>query len=304
MSTNPPYVWLDGQLTPWDKATVHMTQLGTASVSSVFEGIRGYWNADQKKLYVFQLDAHVKRFAQSIRLIRLPSLDVSNVKQGVIDLLRANGANDDIYIRPFAYAEAAQFGGLPSDKAHIIVSTQPWTSRLMTDKMNHAVVVSWTRISDNVLPPRIKASSNYLNSRYASQEAQRHGYDSAILLNHVGKVAEGPGACLMLVRNGTLITPGITSGILESITRETIIEIARDLLGLKVVEREVDRTELYVADEVFFCGTGAEITPVASVDRFTVGDGKMGPVTTRLMKLYNDIVRGIDSRCPEWRTPV
>ncbi len=143
-----------------------------------------------------------------------------------------------------------------------------------------------------------------MNSRYASEEAKRNGYDYAIILNSNGKVAEGPGACLMLVRGKKLITPGVTSGILESITREVMLQLARERLSLEVVEREVDRTELYAADELFFCGTGAEVAPVISVDRLMVGNGALGPYTRQIIDCYHDLVRGIDPSHPEWRTSV
>ncbi len=303
--TTSPFVWFDGKLVPWPEATVHATQLGPAGVSSVFEGIRGYWNEQQKQLYIFQLDAHVARFAQSIRLIRmsLPH-SPSELRQAILDLVHANELRQDIYIRPFAFSEAGTFGGAPAARAIILIHTDKWGTKLDNPQMSSAVVTSWTRISDNVMPPRVKASSNYLNSRYASEEAKRHGYDSAILLNNNGKVAEGPGSCLMFIRGRKLITPAITSGILESITREVILELARERLGLEVVEREVDRTELYVADEMFFCGTGAEMVPVASVDRLPVGDGQLGKYTHQLIDCYRDIVRGVDPTHGEWRTPV
>ncbi len=301
--TTTPFVWWDGKLTPWDQATVHATQLGPAGVSSVFEGIRGYWNAEQKRLFVFQLDAHLARFAQSIRLVRLQlPYSKDELRAAVLELVRANGIAHDCYIRPFAYSEAGTFGGAPQPRAHVLIHTDNWASHLREDRAGAAMVSSWTRLSDNTMPPRVKASSNYLNSRYASEEAHRNGYDYAILLNANGKVAEGPGSCLMLLRGRKLITPGTTSGILESITRDVVLQLARERLALEVVEREVDRTELYVADEMFFCGTGVEIAPVVSVDRLPVGDGRPGPFTHRLIDCFHDLVRGIDPEHPEWRT--
>ncbi len=303
--TTPAYVWHDGKLVPWAEATVHVTWLGTSGVSSVFEGIRGYWNAEQKRLYIFQLDAHLARFAQSIRLMRMAlPFKRDELREAVCTLVRANEIANDVYIRPFAYSEAGTFGGAPDARALVLISTMNWNSKLPNPPVNHAGVSSWTRISDNVLPPRIKASSNYLNSRYASEEARRHGYEYAILLNSSGKVAEGPGACLMLIRGKKLITPSVTSGILESITRDVIIQLAQERLGLQVVEREVDRTELYVADEMFFCGTGAEIAPVVSVDRLPVGTGELGPYVHQLTDCYHRIVRGLDPSYPDWRTTV
>jgi branched-chain amino acid aminotransferase len=304
--TKPPrLIWVDGKLVPWNDATIHITNIGTSSVSSVFEGIRAYWNAAQKKLYVFQLNAHLDRFAQSIRLMRMKqNFSNAQLRQGILDLLLENKYADDTYIRPFAFVESATFGGAPAADARIVLSTQPWPSKLKQGQVAHACVSSWSRITDNVMPPRVKASSNYLNSRLASEEAKRNGYDAAIILNPNGKVAEAPGACLMLVRDGKVVTPSITGGILESITRATLIQLFREVLKMEVVEREVDRTELYVAQEAFLCGTGAEIYPVVSFDRFPMCDGKTGPVTQRIESSYNDLVRGVDARYSEWRTEV
>lgn len=304
-TTTPKVIWVDGKLMPWNDATIHITNIGTSSVSSVFEGIRAYWNAAQRKLYVFQLDAHLNRLAQSIRLMRMKqTFSNAQLRQGLLSLLRENNYADDTYIRPFAFVESAVFGSAPSSDARIVLSTQPWPSKLKQGQVAHACVSSWSRITDNVMPPRVKASSNYLNSRLASEEAKRNGYDAAIILNPNGKVAEAPGACLMLVRDGKILTPPVTGGILESITRATLIQLCREVLKMEIVEREVDRTELYIAQEAFLCGTGAEIYPVVSFDRFALCDGKLGPITQRVENLYNDLVRGIDTRHPEWRTEV
>lgn len=305
MAENPQFVWVDGKLVHWNEATVHMTQVGTAGVSSVFEGIRAYWNEPRRCLYIFQLDAHLDRFAQSIRLVRMKQASSNaEIKEGIISLLRANGDTGDTYIRPLAFVETALFGSAPGDAARIVVNSNGWPSRLRSGRVAHACVSSWSRITDNVMPPRVKASSNYLNSRLAAEEAKRNGYDVALILNPNGKVAEAPGACLMLVRGGKVITPSVTSGILESITRATLIQLLREALHVDVIEREVDRTELYVANEVFVCGTGMEIAPIVSVDRFTVGSGAIGPLTAQIENLYCELVRGIDPRYPEWRTEV
>ena len=305
MPDSPKFIWVDGKLTPWNEATIHISMLGTSTVSLVFEGIRAYWNESARKLSVFRLDAHVERFAQSIRLIRMKQpIENAKIRQGVLDIVRANEYAADTYIRPFAFTESATFGGMSSDQARIVLTTQDWPSRLKSGKVSHACISSWSRITDNVMPPRVKASSNYLNSRLASEEAKRNGYDAALILNPNGKVAEAPGACLMFVRNGKIITPSVTSGILESITRETLIQLCREELKLDVIEREVDRTELYTASEAFICGTGAEITPIASIDRFVFGDGNIGPITQRIENLYHDLVRGVDARHAEWRTAV
>lgn len=298
-------VWWDGKLLPWENATIHVTQIGTASVSSVFEGIRAYLNPQTQQLSIFQLDAHLKRFLQSIRLVRLEcDYTPDDLHDAAVSLMRENRPENDVYIRPFAYAESRTFGSATSTRAHVILHVTDWESKLKTDVVSHSAVSSWARLTDNQMAPRVKASANYLNSRYASEEAKRNGYDHAILLTPQGKVAEGPGMCLMLVRNGKIITPSVTSGILESITRETVMQLAHEQLNLAVVERDVDRTELYTSDEAFFCGTGLEIVPIVSVDRLKVGDGNPGPITKRMMDCYHDVVRGIDTNYAEWRTTI
>lgn len=304
-SMNFPTIWWDGKLAPWDTATIHVTQIGTASVSSVFEGIRAYQNPGTRALAVFQLDAHLKRFLQSIRLVRLEcDYSLQALHDGIVALMRENKPETDVYIRPFAYAESRTFGSATDTHAHVIIHVTDWDSKLKTDAVSHSTVSSWTRLSDNQMSPRVKASANYLNSRYASEEAKRNGYDHAILLTPQGKVAEGPGMCLMLVRDGKIITPSVTSGILESITRDTVMQIAREALGLELIERDVDRTELYTADEAFFCGTGIEVVPIVSIDRMKLGDGKPGEISKQVQSCYHDIVRGIEPRYSEWRTQV
>ncbi len=304
-SMNFSTVWWDGKLQPWENATIHVTQIGTASVSSVFEGIRAYQNPNTNELNIFQLDAHLKRFLQSIRLVRLEcDYSLQDLHDAVVSLVRDNNPDRDVYIRPFAYAESRTFGAATSTLAHVIIHVTDWDSKLKTDTVSHSCVSSWTRLTDNQMAPRVKASANYLNSRYANEEAKRNGYDHAILLTPQGKVAEGPGMCLMLVRDGKIITPSVTSGILESITRETMIQLARETLNLQVVEREVDRTELYAADEAFFCGTGIEVVPIVTIDRMKLGDGNPGEISKKMQSCYHDVVRGIETRYGEWRTTV
>jgi branched-chain amino acid aminotransferase len=305
MSENPRFIWVDGKIISWNDATVHVSQLGVSTVSLVYEGIRAYRNDAESKAYVWQLDAHMQRLAQSMYLLRMKSpFSASDLGQATLELLRANQVTTDMYIRPFAYTESMVFSVSASDTPNVVIPTQDMATRLKSGKVSHACISSWTRLSDNVMPPRIKAASNYLNLRYATEEAKRHGYDQALLLKASGKVAESGGACLMIVRDGKIITPSVTSGILESITRDTLIKLCRDVLHIETVEREVDRTELYVADEAFLCGTGAEITPLGSIDRFALGDGKIGPLTEQIENVYHNLVRGIDRRYSEWRTAV
>ena len=304
---NPTYLWWNGEQVKWDDATVHVTALGWSTVGAVFEGIRAYWNEDEEELYVFRLPEHMKRFDQSMKMVRLDTAwNESQLIDSILELLRANDIREDTYIRPMAYRGGdgkSGFSGIGGG-CEILINTRSNPSHLLSGKSLSACISSWTRISDNVMPPRIKNISNYRNGQLAGMEASQNGYDIALLLNNQGKVAEGGGSCVMMVRDGKLITPDTTQSILESITREAIIELARDEMGLEVVERAVERTELYICEEVFMCGTAFEITPINSVDKYTVGDGEIGPITRRLEELLNDSFRGTSGMRPEWRTPV
>jgi len=304
---HPDYIWSDGRLVPWDEATIHLTQAHWSAIGAVFEGIKAYRNPQSGELYVFRLRAHLRRLGQSMKMAGLkPVWSEAELERAVLEVLRANNRRDDTYIQPVAYpvGPGRAFSRADEVRTGLYITIRPFESHLLTDYRINVRVSSWVRIADNVMPPRIKAIPNYWNSRLATREAQADGYDGAIILNTAGKVAEGPGACLFIVREGVAITPPVTASILESITRATVIVLLRELLGVSVIEREVDRTELYVCDEAFFCGTAAEITPIASVDRLPVGDGEVGPITRRLQQAYHDIIRGIDGRFAEWRTPV
>lgn len=306
-SNHPSYVWWRGQQTAWEDATVHVTDLGWSTVGAVFEGIRGYWDDQAEQLYVFRLDEHLDRLVSSCRLVRLPlGYTAAQLKTATIELLLANEVREDTYIRPMVYvAETSgrRVGTLGND-AEVLINTTPMPTHLLTGMTQRSCVSSWTRISDNVMPPRAKNFSNYRNGQLATMEARLDGYDSAIMLNDRRQVSELPGACLMLVRDGKLITPDPRQSILESITRDALITLAREELGLEVIERDVDRTELYVSDEAFSCGTAAEITPIVEVDHYVLGDGTRGPVTTRLETLFHDVLRGREPRWSHWRTPV
>ena len=307
-ASHPRYLWWNGKRVAWEGATVHVTQLGWATVPAIFEGIMSYWNDAEEELFVFRLDAHLQRFLRSQKMMRMArDYSVAQLTEVIADLLRANECRQDTYVYPLAFlGGGGGFRRLSSTEpaaTEITITTRPSPSHLLQREWKHACISSWTRISDNVMPPRVKNLSNYRNSQLASAEASMNGYDTPILLNAQGKVAEGPGACIMMVRDGQLITPGVTESILESITRASLIELARDL-DIEVVERTIDRTELYIADEVFFCGTAAEVTPIVSVDRYPVGDGEQGPITSRLERAFHDAVRGKDRRYARWVTPV
>ncbi len=306
-SGSPAYLWLSGELKPWADAMVHITMVGWPAIGAVFEGIRAYWNAERQELYVFRLDEHLARFGLSMKMMRMqPELSASQIAGGLCELFRANRLAEDAYCQPLAFTAGGQVWGSRASQQQtpeILITTRPSPSSLLSGRTSTAGITSWTRISDNVMPPRIKALPNYANSRLASAEAQRNGYDQPIFLNTVGKVSEGPGSCLFMMRDGVMVTPTTTASILESITRATVIQLLRDM-NVPVQEREMDRTELYIADEVFFCGTAMEVHAVTHVDGYEVGTARMGPVVTRLERLFHDVVRGIDRRYEGWLTKI
>ncbi len=306
-SEHPAYLWLNGEQRPWHEATVHVTELGWSTVGAVFEGIRAYASADGSEAYIFRLREHLDRLEGSMKLVRLRlDYSIDELTNAIVELMQANGSVEDTYIRPLAYTadtSGKRFAQIGQD-ASLLINTAPMPSHLKSGMTMTAKVSSWRRISEDVMPPRIKNLSNYRNGQLASMEARLDGYDTALLLNAQGTVAEGPGACVMLVKDGVLITPDVTSSILESITRDALMVLAREVLGIPVVERPVDRTELYLADEVFTCGTAAEISPIVSIDKYDVGAGQIGPVTRELERVFDDVLRGAEDRYAHWRTPV
>lgn len=304
---HPAYLWWNGERRRWDEAMVHVTDLGWSTVGAVFEGIRAYWNESSGELSIFRLPEHLQRLERSMKLVRLPlhySLD--ELTTVILDLLRVNEVREDTYIRPLAYGANTSGRRLSqgSSESALLINTSPMATHLKTGLTMTAKVSSWRRISEDVMPPRVKNLSNYRNGQLASMEARLDGYDTALLLNSHGTVAEAPGACVAIVRDGRMITPDLTSSILESITRDSLITLARDGLGIEVVERQIDRTELYLADEVFTCGTAAEITPIVSIDKYDVGSGATGPVTSALETLFLRVLRGEEQAFARWRTSV
>jgi branched-chain amino acid aminotransferase len=305
---HPAYLWWDGKFVAWDDATVHVTELGWSTVGAVFEGIRAYETLSATgEVAIFRLQEHLERLRKSMALVRL-RLDYAlpELTEIIVELLRKNEVREDTYIRPMAYtanAAGKRFSEIGAESS-LLINTHAMPTHLKTGLTHSAATSSWRRISDDVMPPRIKNFSNYRNGQLASMEARANGYDIGLLLNAQGKVAEAPGACVMLVAGGKIITPDVTSSILESITRDALIVLARDVLGVEVVERAVDRTELYLADEVFVCGTAAEITPITMIDKYQIGGGTPGPVTTRLEHVFHEVLRGREARYAHWLTPV
>ena len=302
----PDWIWRNGELIPWHEATIHVNSVGHASVAAVFEGIKAYLARDEERLLVFRLDDHLRRLGESARICRLSlPYGVSELSDAVSRLLVANGRRQDTYIRPWAFPSGLIREQLvPAGiECEIVIDSWQFTEDPEGRKGCRAAVSSWRRVSDAVMPPRAKAFSNYHNGRLAAMEARQNGHDWPILLNDQHKVCEGAGACIGLVRNGAVITPALTSGVLDSITRDSALTLLRGM-GVPVEVRDVDRSELYLAEEIFFMGTALEILPTVAIDGLTVGDGEPGPVTTRLSHAYQAVVRGLDGRYAEWLTEV
>ncbi len=301
------YLWWSGKRVAWDEAQVHVTGIGWPALSAVFEGVRAYKSRDGRTTHLFRYDAHLERLWRSMRFMRLESpWSREELMAETAALIRANGVIDDLYVQPMAFAMGATRGlaAMADQPADIYITTRVAPSALPHPKPETVAVSSWTRIHDNILPPRIKAVVNYLNSRFAQSEATRGGYDRALFLNSAGKVSEGGAECFFLVRDGVVATPPTTAGILESITRQSVMDLLRDALGIPVVEREIDRTETYFADEMFFVGTMHEIGPIRSVDGFDVPGGGPGPVTAALLALFERVVRGQEPAYAHWLTPI
>jgi branched-chain amino acid aminotransferase len=297
------YLYLNGQLVPYADARIHVQSTAVKYGASVFEGLRAYWNPAHEELYVFRLEEHIDRLFASMRLMRMEhSLTREELTRSILDVLRKNQVREDVHIRQTAFLD--DDGDLDArGPVGLAVDARP---RKATTKAGIAACVSsWTRIADGSMPPRIKCSANYQNGRLATLEAKTNGYDSALLLNARGKVAEAPGACCFVVRGGVPITPPVTADILESVTRTTLLELFRTELGQAPTERDIDRTELYVSDEAFLCGSGWEITPVLSIDRMPLGNGREpGPVTQGVQACYFAVVRGEKPAYRRWLTPV
>jgi branched-chain amino acid aminotransferase len=301
--TTARHIYLNGELVPYAEARIHVQSTAVKYGGSVFEGLRAYWNPAHEELYVFRLQEHIDRLFASMRLMRMAHSLTREVLAGsILDVLRKNQVREDVHLRQTAFLDGD--GDLDATgPVGLAVDARP---RKATTKAGITVgVSSWTRIADGAMPPRIKCSANYQNGRLATLEAKANGHDGALLLNSRGKLAEAPGACCFVVRGGVPLTPPVTADILESVTRTTLLELFRTELGQAPVERDIDRTELYVADEVFLCGSGWEITPVVAIDRLPLGNGvEPGPMTRAIQACYFAVVRGEKPAYQRWLTPV
>ncbi|MGE5264682.1 MAG: branched-chain amino acid transaminase [Acidobacteriota bacterium] len=301
---HPQWAFFKGEFVPIEDAKLSiMTQVVNYGIGA-FGGIRGYWNDAQSQLYVFRIEDHYRRFLSSGKLFnaQLP-YTVQDLKGFTLELLRREGYRRDAYIRPLLYNATEDI----TPRLYDVEFDFACFSRPLGDYIKlevTACVSSWRRLDDNIIPSRGKITGGYVNSAFARSEAHWNGYDEGIVLNQDGHVAEGSAENLFVVRDGRLFTPPISDNILEGITRNTVIQLARDELQIPVVERSIDRSELYIADEVLFCGTGAQVSAIVNIDHRPVGNGKVGKVGQRLQEFYFRVVRGGEPKYSGWLTPV
>lgn len=307
--TSAKYVWMSGTLVEWKQATVHLASSLALYGAGVFEGIRAYKSPTKPELCVFRVDDHLKRLFLSAKVHRMKiPFSIKEIEGAIIETIRKNKFVEDSYIRPLIYPGnyLELLGGEPPIEVSIL--TFPLRSGEQLEKAKKGIrccISNWRKISDSSLPPRVKSCANYVNYlKLAKKGALSSGFDDAILLTNDGKVSEASGSNIFLVRENKLITPDLASDILEGVTRNTIIEIAKRDLGYTLEERAVARTELYHSDEVFLCGTAKEITPVISIDNILVGNGSPGELTRKIQKRFFEIVRGKATEYKKWLIPV
>ncbi len=296
------HAFFEGKIVPFSEAKISIATHAFLYGTAVFGGIRAYWNEEQKRLFVFRPYDHYRRLLHSARMMCMDvAYDEEALIQLTLDLIHADGWQRDIYIRPTIYKADLGIGVRLHDlRDELCIFIIPFDKYVKNDTNAHVTISSWRRIDDNVIPARGKVSGAYANSALIKTDAVRAGFDEALVLDQNGHISEGSAMNIFMLRNGTLITPPVTDNILEGITRRSVIELARNELGLEVIERSIDRTEVFIADELFLTGTAAQITAVTKVDHRPVGKGEMGPVTSKLRALFEDIVRGKNPKYAHW----
>lgn len=302
----PNFAYFEGKIVPYSEAKVgvmtHALNYGTA----VFGGIRGYWNAEEEQLFVFRPVDHYRRFLDSARILFMDFEQTpEDLTQITLDLLRMEGHRLDVYVRPLGYKADEIIGVKLHDlKDELTIFSVPFERYVTNDSDAHVTISSWRRVDDNSIPARGKISGAYANSALIKTDAFKAGFDEALVLNQDGHISEGSAMNFFMVRSGALVSPPVTENILEGITRRSIIELARAELGIPVIERPVDRTEVYICDELFMTGSAVQVMAVTRVDYRKVGSGQMGPVTIQLRKLYSDVLHGRHPKYRHWNVPV
>jgi branched-chain amino acid aminotransferase len=302
----PKHVFFEGKIVPFEQAKVsvatHAFNYGTA----VFGGIRGYWNDEKRKLYIFRPFDHYRRLLNSGRLMNMQiPFDEESLIQLTLDLVRIEGWQSDIYIRPLIYKADMGIGVRLHDlKDELTIFTMPFQQYVKNDTDAHVTVSSWRRLDDNMIPARGKISGAYANSALIKTDAVQAGFDEALVLNQNGHISEGSAMNIFMVRDDVVITPPVTDNILEGITRKTVMELVKNELGLPLIERSIDRTELYISDELFMTGSAAQIVAITKVDYRPVGKGNMGPATSKLREIFNGVVRAKNPKYAHWNVEV
>lgn len=303
--TDSAIAFFEGKFVPLSDAKISVQVHGFNYGTAIFEGIRGYYNPNEEEMYLFRLVEHYRRMLKSCKIIKIElPFNEQELADLTCELVKRNNFRRDIYIRPLAYKTACQIGTKLSPGSDFTVFAVPMDDYIATNRALKVCISSWRRVEDNSIPPRGKICGSYVNSALAATEARDNGFDEAIVLNNDGHVAEGAAMNIFMVRDGKLITTPITANILEGITRTTLARIAKEEINTEMEVRQIDRSELYIADELFFCGTGAQIAPIGSVDHRQVGDGNPGQLTLKLQKLYADVVRGHNKKYSDWCTPI
>lgn len=300
------HAFFEGKIVPLSEAKISIATHGFLYGTAVFGGLRGYWNEEMKRLFVFRPYDHFRRLLHSAKMMAVQTdYDEEGLIELTLDLLRADNWQQDIYMRPTFYKADLGIGvklhGVRDEFSMFVMAYEPYVKN---DTNAHVTVSSWRRIDDNVIPARGKVAGAYVNSALIKTDAVRAGFDEAFVLDNNGHISEGSAMNIFMVRDGALITPPVTDNILEGITRRSVIELARDELGLDVRERSIDRTEVFIAEELFLTGTAAQITAVTKVDHRPVGAGVMGPITARLRTMYEDILRGKNRKYEHWNAAV
>lgn len=306
MATLPQYAFFEGRLVPYSEAKVGVMTHSLNYGTGCFGGIRGYWNDEEEQLFVFRPFDHYRRFLQSAKLLCMDlGYDEEDLTNITLDLLRAENFRQDCYIRPLAYKADEIIGvKLNGLRDALTIFGIPFGRYVENEEGAHVTISSWRRVDDNSIPARGKITGSYANSAFIKTDALMAGFDEAIVLNQDGHVSEGSAENLFMLRDGIVVTPPGSDNILQGITRRTLIRLIRDELGLEVMERSIDRTELYLAEELWFSGTGVQIAAITRIDHRPVADGKMGPVVREVRDLFFEVVRGRRPKYRHWCTPV
>ena len=302
----PEYAYFKGEIVPYAEAKVGVLTHALNYGTGVFGGVRAYKNDENGKLYLFRPYDHYKRFLNSCKMMLMDFDETpESMTQHTIDLVKKGGFSEDVYIRPLAYKSSETIGVKLHDvEADFSIVALPFGKYVSNDTNAHVTISSWRRLDDNVIPARGKISGAYANSAFIKTDAVRSGFDEALVLTQSGHLSEGSAENIFMVRNGVLYTPAVYENILEGITRRSIMELAAAELGMEVVERPIDRTEVYICDELFMTGTAAQVTAITKVDHRPVGEGVMGPVASKLRELFFDIVRAKNEKYAAWNVEV